>query len=80
LGDDAGKVSDVHRLNMHTVAEGVETADQLRALRLMKCDQAQGYLCPLFSPASRSRQQPRQRRAVAQTPRGRERGWSSEKN
>jgi diguanylate cyclase (GGDEF)-like protein len=30
--------------NMKTVAEGVETAEQLQKLRHMKCDQAQGYL------------------------------------
>jgi diguanylate cyclase (GGDEF)-like protein len=30
-----------------TVAEGVETAEQLEVLRLMKCDQSQGYFhCP----------------------------------
>ena len=29
---------------MHTVAEGVETSEQLLLLRDMKCDQAQGYL------------------------------------
>jgi predicted signal transduction protein with EAL and GGDEF domain len=29
---------------MHTVAEGVETCEQLQMLRLIKCDQAQGFL------------------------------------
>jgi len=29
---------------MHTVAEGVETIEQLEILRSMKCDVAQGYL------------------------------------
>jgi predicted signal transduction protein with EAL and GGDEF domain len=29
---------------MRTVAEGVETREQLQMLRLLKCDQAQGFL------------------------------------
>jgi EAL domain-containing protein (putative c-di-GMP-specific phosphodiesterase class I) len=33
-----------HRLNMKVVAEGVETAEQLRFLRRMGCDVVQGYL------------------------------------
>ncbi len=32
---------------MKVVAEGVETKDQANLLRLLKCDQIQGYL---FSP------------------------------
>jgi EAL domain-containing protein (putative c-di-GMP-specific phosphodiesterase class I) len=31
-------------LNMTTVAEGVETEEQLARLKTMKCDQVQGYL------------------------------------
>jgi diguanylate cyclase (GGDEF)-like protein len=45
-------VSLARALNMHTVAEGVETADQLRTLRQMKCDQAQGYLFSRPTPAA----------------------------
>jgi EAL domain-containing protein (putative c-di-GMP-specific phosphodiesterase class I) len=37
-------VSLARAFNMKTVAEGVETAEQLQKLRHMKCDQAQGYL------------------------------------
>ena len=37
-------VSLARAFNMKTVAEGVETAEQLQKLRQMKCDQAQGYL------------------------------------
>jgi diguanylate cyclase (GGDEF)-like protein len=46
--NDATLVSTVVSLarafNMKTVAEGVETSEQLQKLRHMKCDQAQGYL------------------------------------
>jgi len=38
--------------NMRTVAEGVENAEQLKMLRLLKCDQAQGYLFGRPSPAA----------------------------
>jgi EAL domain-containing protein (putative c-di-GMP-specific phosphodiesterase class I) len=38
--------------NMKTVAEGVETPEQLQKLRLVKCDQAQGYLFSRPVPAS----------------------------
>jgi EAL domain-containing protein (putative c-di-GMP-specific phosphodiesterase class I) len=31
-------------LRMKVIAEGVETEDQLRLLRLLKCDEIQGYL------------------------------------
>ncbi len=33
-----------HNLRMKVMAEGVETDDQLQLLRLLKCDQAQGFL------------------------------------
>lgn len=38
--------------NMKTVAEGVETPEQLQKLRLLKCDQAQGYLFSRPVPAA----------------------------
>lgn len=31
-------------MNLNVVAEGVETEHQSRLLRLLECDQAQGYL------------------------------------
>jgi EAL domain-containing protein (putative c-di-GMP-specific phosphodiesterase class I) len=36
-----------HSLGMSTTAEGVETDEQLRAVREQACDEVQGYL---FSP------------------------------
>jgi EAL domain-containing protein (putative c-di-GMP-specific phosphodiesterase class I) len=33
-----------HSLHLRTVAEGVETADQVRHLRRLRCEEAQGYL------------------------------------
>ena len=33
-----------HNLRMKVMAEGVETEDQLQLLRLLKCDEAQGFL------------------------------------
>jgi EAL domain-containing protein (putative c-di-GMP-specific phosphodiesterase class I) len=32
-----------HALKLNTVAEGVETEEQLRQLRLLGCDEMQGY-------------------------------------
>jgi diguanylate cyclase len=37
---------------MQTVAEGVETANQLQTLRLIKCDQAQGFYFARPTPAA----------------------------
>jgi len=45
-------VSLARAFNMYTVAEGVETAEQLQILRAMKCDQAQGFLFGRPTPAS----------------------------
>ncbi|GCB02283.1 diguanylate cyclase/phosphodiesterase (GGDEF & EAL domains) with PAS/PAC sensor(s) [Sulfuriferula multivorans] len=49
--DDQSIVSTIislaHSLNMRVVAEGVETEDQAKLLRLLKCDEIQGFL---FSP------------------------------
>jgi EAL domain-containing protein (putative c-di-GMP-specific phosphodiesterase class I) len=46
--DDAAIVSAViamaHNLRLKVVAEGVETADQIRFLRERDCDEVQGYL------------------------------------
>jgi EAL domain-containing protein (putative c-di-GMP-specific phosphodiesterase class I) len=45
-------VSLARAFNMLTVAEGVETAEQLQILHAMKCDQAQGYLYGRPTPAA----------------------------
>jgi diguanylate cyclase (GGDEF)-like protein len=45
-------VSLARAFNMKTVAEGVETAEQLQTLRLIKCDQAQGFLLGRPTPAA----------------------------
>jgi diguanylate cyclase (GGDEF)-like protein len=45
-------VSLAKAFSMRTVAEGVETLEQLQMLRLAKCDQAQGYLFARPTPAS----------------------------
>jgi EAL domain-containing protein (putative c-di-GMP-specific phosphodiesterase class I) len=45
-------VSLARAFSMKTVAEGVETAEQLQTLRLIKCDQAQGFLLGRPTPAA----------------------------
>jgi EAL domain-containing protein (putative c-di-GMP-specific phosphodiesterase class I) len=46
--DDAALIMAVitlgHNLRLEVIAEGVETEEQLRFLRLLGCDQIQGYL------------------------------------
>ena len=46
-----------HSFNLDVVAEGVESEDQARVLRLMKCDTLQGYLFGRPVPAEQIEQQ-----------------------
>ena len=53
--DDASLVMSIitlsHNLRLKVIAEGVESEEQLRLLRLLKCDLWQGYLCSEPLPA-----------------------------
>ena len=41
-----------HSVQLTVVAEGVETEEQARLLRLLKCDEMQGFLCSKALPAA----------------------------
>jgi EAL domain-containing protein (putative c-di-GMP-specific phosphodiesterase class I) len=45
-------VSLAHSLHLKVVAEGVETEDQTKMLRLLRCDRMQGYLISKPVPES----------------------------
>jgi len=45
-----------HKMGIRTVAEGVETEEQLAFLRVSECDEAQGYLFSRPVPAERFRE------------------------
>ncbi len=55
-GNDASIVKAIismaHSLGIGTIAEGVETADQLEVLRSLGCDEAQGWLFSAARPAA----------------------------
>jgi diguanylate cyclase (GGDEF)-like protein/PAS domain S-box-containing protein len=44
-------ISLAHSLDLEVIAEGVETANQAQLLRLLRCDQIQGYLLARPQPA-----------------------------
>lgn len=58
--DDLSIVSTIislaHSLNMRVVAEGVETDEQARLLRSLKCDEIQGFLFSTAVPAAQIEQ------------------------
>ncbi len=66
--DDATLVTAIttlaHNLRLKVVAEGVETEEQLRFLRLLGCDEWQGYLCSGPLPAGAFEELLRGERAV----------------
>ncbi len=45
-------ISLAHAMDLKVIAEGVETKEQARLLRLLKCDQIQGYLVSRPQPAT----------------------------
>ena len=47
----AAIVSLAHNLGLKVTAEGIESAEQFRILRRLKCDAWQGYLCSRPVPA-----------------------------
>jgi EAL domain-containing protein (putative c-di-GMP-specific phosphodiesterase class I) len=46
-------ISLAHALDLKVIAEGVESEDQAKLLRLLKCDEMQGYLFSMPMPADR---------------------------
>jgi EAL domain-containing protein (putative c-di-GMP-specific phosphodiesterase class I) len=40
-----------HAIGLYSIAEGVETAEELNALKLLGCDRAQGFLLARPAPA-----------------------------
>lgn len=45
-------ISLAHSMDLKVIAEGVETKEQARLLRLLECDQIQGYLASRPQPAT----------------------------
>ena len=49
-------ISLAHNLHLETIAEGVETPEQLAHLKAARCDQAQGYLFAAACPPAEARE------------------------
>ena len=41
-----------HAVGLRTVVEGIETEDQMKIVRLLSCDEAQGFLIARPAPAA----------------------------
>jgi diguanylate cyclase (GGDEF)-like protein len=57
-------ISLAHSLDLKVVAEGVETEEQAKLLRLLKCDEMQGYLFSPAVPAERIEQFLREKKSL----------------
>lgn len=63
----SGIISLAHSFNLSVVAEGVETQEQARLLKLLKCDEQQGFLYSRPLPAARFEAEYLQPEGSAQT-------------
>jgi EAL domain-containing protein (putative c-di-GMP-specific phosphodiesterase class I) len=52
LGNDSNTVVLAHAVGLRTVVEGIETEEQLQTVRLLSCDEAQGFLIARPAPAA----------------------------
>ncbi|MEK6806839.1 MAG: EAL domain-containing protein [Pseudomonadota bacterium] len=75
MGDSADTMSVVstiltlaHSMNLKVVAEGVDSEEQLKFLRLLRCDQIQGWLFSKAVPADEFAQLLREDRRLGQAP------------
>ncbi|MDP1707664.1 MAG: EAL domain-containing protein [Gammaproteobacteria bacterium] len=60
-------ISLAHSLKLRVIAEGVETEEQANLLRLLKCDEMQGYLLTPAVPAEQIEQFLREKKALPGT-------------
>jgi diguanylate cyclase (GGDEF)-like protein/PAS domain S-box-containing protein len=58
-------ISLAHSLNLRVIAEGVETQEQANLLRLLKCDEIQGYLFSAAVPAAQIERFLRERKSLS---------------
>jgi len=58
-------ISLAHSLNLRVIAEGVETREQANLLRLLKCDEIQGYLFSAAVPAAQIERFLRERKSLS---------------
>ena len=61
-----------HNLNLRVIAEGIETEEQQDFLRLLRCDEGQGYLLGRPAPAELidwGKLNPKRKQSVVSSPR-----------